>query len=205
MQLSLVLALAGLASAVPMPEVKVVYVTEYSTVYVDGANSATPTNIVAIETGTPEPATQAPEQTEVAAETASTPTVEPSTTSVSPNATSSTSTTSTATLVPSGDFSGKGTYYDTGLGACGWTNQDSDYIVAVSHFLYEPETINGNSNNNNLCGKMIRASYEGKSVDVKVVDECMGCAERDLDFSPSAFSQIADKDLGRIDITWEWL
>jgi expansin (peptidoglycan-binding protein) len=202
MQLSLVLALAGLVSAVPMPEVKVVYVTEYSTVYVDGANPATPTNTIAIETGTVEPA---PEQTEVAAETASTSTVEPSTTSVSPKATSATSTTSTGTLVPSGDFSGKGTYYDTGLGACGWTNQDSDYIVAVSHFLYEPETINGNSNNNNLCGKMIRASYEGKSVDVKVVDECMGCAERDLDFSPSAFSQIADKDLGRIDITWEWL
>lgn len=51
----------------------------------------------------------------------------------------------------------------------------------------------------------IRAYYEGNSVDVTVVDRCEGCAYNDLDFSPSAFTQLADKSLGRIDITWEWL
>ena len=29
------------------------------------------------------------------------------------------------------------TYYTTGLGACGITNTDSDYIVAVSHDLFD--------------------------------------------------------------------
>lgn len=29
------------------------------------------------------------------------------------------------------------TFYATGLGACGITNTDSDYIAAVSHILYD--------------------------------------------------------------------
>lgn len=32
---------------------------------------------------------------------------------------------------------GPGTFYATGLGSCGITNSDSDYIVAVSHELYD--------------------------------------------------------------------
>ncbi len=30
-----------------------------------------------------------------------------------------------------------GTYYATGLGSCGITNSDSDFIAAVSHELYD--------------------------------------------------------------------
>ena len=29
------------------------------------------------------------------------------------------------------------TYYDTGLGACGWENKDTDLIVAVGHGLFD--------------------------------------------------------------------
>jgi hypothetical protein len=36
-----------------------------------------------------------------------------------------------------GQQSGDGTYYSTGLGSCGLTNQDSDYIAAVSHLLFD--------------------------------------------------------------------
>ena len=45
---------------------------------------------------------------------------------------------------------------------------------------------------------MIRATYMGKSVTVKVEDTCMGCAIGDLDFSPSAFLQLAPFDVGRM-------
>ena len=46
---------------------------------------------------------------------------------------------------------------------------------------------------------------QGKSVNVMIVDACGGCSgSTDLDFSPAAFSQLADESLGRIDITWEW-
>lgn len=116
----------------------------------------------------------------------------------------STSTSSSTSESTSGSFKGKGTFYSTGLGACGKVNKDTDHIVAVSQELYDKYTPNGNSNNNSLCGKKITAHYEGKSVDVTVVDSCVGCLYYDLDFSPSAFSELADQDLGRIDITWNW-
>ncbi|KAG7191668.1 uncharacterized protein KQ657_002939 [Scheffersomyces spartinae] len=102
-------------------------------------------------------------------------------------------------------YSGQGTFYDTGLGACGWTSTDSDYIVAIDIKTYNAHNVDSNPNHNSLCGKMIRAFYQGKSVDVKVVDACEGCKVNDLDFSPSAFQQLANESLGRIDITWEWL
>ncbi|OBA22132.1 barwin-like endoglucanase, partial [Metschnikowia bicuspidata var. bicuspidata NRRL YB-4993] len=102
-------------------------------------------------------------------------------------------------------YSGDGTYYDTGLGACGETNTNDDYIVALSHVLFDQYTPGTNPNDNTLCGREIIASYEGKSVKVTAVDRCEGCLEYDLDFSPAAFKQLADPDLGRIKITWEWV
>ena len=43
----------------------------------------------------------------------------------------------------------------------------------------------------------------GKSVTIAITDRCVGCAEWDLDFSPAAFSQLADESVGRIHgMTW---
>ncbi|KIM67247.1 hypothetical protein SCLCIDRAFT_232592 [Scleroderma citrinum Foug A] len=97
----------------------------------------------------------------------------------------------------SGTQSGQGTYYSTGLGACGITNNDGQRIAAVSHLLFD-------SYPNPLCGKQITAYYQGKSTTVTVTDRCQGCAITDLDFSPTAFSDLANESLGRIDITWMW-
>lgn len=102
-------------------------------------------------------------------------------------------------------YSGDGTYYAPGMGACGETSSESDYIVAISKDLFDQYTPDGNPNHNTLCGKKIQAYYEGKSVDVTVVDRCEGCAYGSLDFSPTAFSQLADESLGRIKITWNWV
>jgi len=107
-----------------------------------------------------------------------------------------------------GTQTGQGTYYGTGLGACGITNNDSQYIAAVSHLLFDtfPGYTSGNPNNNPICGKQVTAHYQGKSVTVTITDRCVGCAITDLDFSPSAFSQIADQSIGRIsDMTWDWI
>ncbi|ODV81682.1 uncharacterized protein CANTADRAFT_43283, partial [Suhomyces tanzawaensis NRRL Y-17324] len=100
---------------------------------------------------------------------------------------------------------GEGTYYDTGMGACGGVSKDSDRIVAISQKVFNQYNVNNNPNKNTLCGKQIEVSYEGKSTIVTVVDSCPGCAPDDLDLSPSAFSDIADKDLGRIKIDWKWV
>lgn len=45
---------------------------------------------------------------------------------------------------------------------------------------------------------------EGKYVDATIVDECEGCAEYDIDLSPSAFSVLAPQSAGRIAVTWNY-
>ncbi|CEH17191.1 barwin-like endoglucanase [Ceraceosorus bombacis] len=96
-------------------------------------------------------------------------------------------------------YSGDGTFYATGLGACGWTNKDSDYIVAVSQDLYNTF---GLSNDSKVCGRKITAHRGSKSVTVTVSDACPGCAWGSLDFSPAAFKALGTEDEGRIPITW---
>lgn len=101
--------------------------------------------------------------------------------------------------------SGDGTFYGTGLGSCGITNKDTDFIAAVSHILYDSFPDGGNPNNNPVCNRKATATYQGKSVTVTITDRCVGCAEFDLDFSPSAFSQLADQSVGRIHgMTWHF-
>lgn len=215
-----------LVSCQPVPEIHTVFVTHYTTIQSTIINGE-PTSVAVAEDTEPQVTSSSNEPSETnganlannakelatsgwaATDTQAVSQVAVNTdaaASPSPATGTSTSSTSTGTSQPSsGDHSGEGTFYSTGLGACGETNQDTDYIVAVSHILYENNQVNGNSNDNSLCGKKIKASYEGKSVEVTVVDSCEGCAENDLDFSPSAFSEIADQSLGRIDITWEWV
>ncbi|VDB86517.1 unnamed protein product [Peniophora sp. CBMAI 1063] len=106
----------------------------------------------------------------------------------------------------SGANSGDGTFYATGLGACGITNTDTDYIVAVSQELFDSYPGAGaNPNNNPVCNKKIKATYGGKSVTVTVTDRCTGCSLTSLDFSPSAFDKLADESVGRIhNVKWAW-
>ncbi|KAI0280644.1 RlpA-like double-psi beta-barrel-protein domain-containing protein-containing protein [Russula aff. rugulosa BPL654] len=100
-----------------------------------------------------------------------------------------------------------GTWYLPGLGACGFENNSSQPIVAVSWKLYDftVSYIHGNPNTNPVCGRKIHAIYKGGSVDVTVVDRCTGCNETDLDFSPGAFRHLADLGVGRLyNMTWNW-
>jgi hypothetical protein len=108
----------------------------------------------------------------------------------------------------SGIQTGEATYYGTGLGSCGITNTDSDKIAAVSHLLYDnyPGYNGVNPNDNPICGKQVKATYQGKSVTVTITDRCVACALTDLDFSPSAFNDLADQSIGRLfGMTWEWV
>lgn len=113
-----------------------------------------------------------------------------------PIATQHNTTASHNSSITSDLFSGDGTYYSPGSGACGGTNSESDYIVAISQHLYDAKK--------GACGKKIEAFYGNKSVIVDVVDSCEGCNYYDLDFSPAAFAKLADKELGRIHISWKW-
>jgi len=79
-------------------------------------------------------------------------------------------------------------------------------IAAASYRLFDIfPGATGNPNLNPICGKTVTASRGGKSVTVRIVDRCAGCEGMfDLDFSPAAFDALADPNLGRVDITWEW-
>lgn len=112
-------------------------------------------------------------------------------------------------------FVGDLTYYEPGLGACGETDGPNDNVVAVSHILFDAagstSSNGGNSNNNPLCGKMLRATRfdaeygQERSLDLKVVDRCTGCQPDDLDTTEGAFGKMAPVASGRVVVTWAWL
>ncbi|KAB8078839.1 RlpA-like double-psi beta-barrel-protein domain-containing protein-containing protein [Aspergillus leporis] len=102
-------------------------------------------------------------------------------------------------------YTGDLTYYDPGLGSCGITSSSNDLVCAVSHDLFDAASTGSNPNANPLCGLKIRLKRGGSSVDVKVVDRCVGCAVKDLDVSPAVFKKLADMDLGRVTVEWAWL
>lgn len=87
------------------------------------------------------------------------------------------------------------TYYDVGLGSCGWTSTPNEDIVAVPHQMMS----NGaNPNNNPNCGKMVTIHYGGKTKKAKVVDTCGGCSPGDLDMSTGLFKFFAPMSEGRV-------
>ncbi|KAF4177631.1 hypothetical protein CNMCM8927_008505 [Aspergillus lentulus] len=104
-----------------------------------------------------------------------------------------------------GPYSGDLTYYNPGLGSCGITSTDSDMICAVSHVLFDAASTGSNPNANPLCGLKLRLRRGESSVDVKIVDRCVGCKVKDLDVSPAVFQKLADMDLGRVLVEWSWL
>lgn len=121
--------------------------------------------------------------------------------------TSVTAAPTTTTTSSSAKNTGDGTYFDTGLGACGKYNTNSDHIVAVSHLLFDSFGT-ANPNNNPVCGHKIKATYQGKSTIVTVADRCAAetCAYGDLDFTPTAFQELAPLSVGRLHgVSWQWI
>lgn len=116
-----------------------------------------------------------------------------------------------------GIHTGDLTYYNLGLGACGWTDTNQDIVCAVSHYVFDAaaKTVPGASadpNLNPLCGKKIRVERDfteigagNRSVDVTVVDRCVGCKPNDLDLSPTVFDMLALQSEGRVVGSWAWL
>ncbi|KAF8760320.1 Lytic transglycosylase [Rhizoctonia solani] len=95
---------------------------------------------------------------------------------------------------PAGNHVGQLTYFDIGLGACGWRNTNTEWVAAISHELYDnwPGYTGGNPNNNPVCTTPHTAdiTYGGKTIRVGIVDRCEGCALWDVDLSPSAFHSL---------------
>jgi len=131
-----------------------------------------------------------------------------STTSSAPVETSSSSGGALSGAAASGtSYTGDFTWYDTGLGACGWTNSASDKIVAISESLFDQYTpSSGNPNDNPLCGKMLTLTgVDGSSYQAEIVDRCTGCKESDLDLSEDFFNTVTSNGNGRVsNMSWKF-
>ncbi|KIR52992.1 hypothetical protein I315_04450 [Cryptococcus gattii Ru294] len=97
------------------------------------------------------------------------------------------------------DSQGTATYYSaSGLGACGSSISDSDYIVAMNSAQYD----------SSVCNKQIWAwnAATQKLAFATVVDECPSCSSGDLDMSTSLFNYLSDGNLneGVFDVKWNY-
>jgi hypothetical protein len=88
------------------------------------------------------------------------------------------------------------TWYDVGLGACGWTNKPSDFVVAINSAQY---------GSGQHCGRRIEIRAYGKSAIAQVVDECPSCSPNGLDLSKSLFAHFAPTDKGVFDASWSFV
>jgi len=97
-------------------------------------------------------------------------------------------------------YTGDITYYDVGLGSCGWISTPDQTVVAIPHGMMN----NGiNSNNNPLCGTTITISYNGRTHHAKIVDTCGGCEGASIDLSNSLFAAVAPEGDGRVHgVSW---
>jgi expansin len=98
--------------------------------------------------------------------------------------------------VPIGESqSGEGTYYAAdGSGNCMFDKSPNDLNVAA---MNAPQYAGGA-----VCGECAEVQGPKGRVTVRIVDQCPGCKEGDLDLSPQAFDQIGEHSAGRIPITW---
>ncbi|KAI0769901.1 riboflavin aldehyde-forming enzyme [Fomes fomentarius] len=94
---------------------------------------------------------------------------------------------------------GRGTWFNVGLGACGKTNQDSDKIIAVSSSIY---------GSGKYCDDQkvsITNLANGKTATATVRDSCPGCGSSDIDMSPSLFQELGDLDTGVLNVSWDFV
>ncbi|KAM0755053.1 hypothetical protein T439DRAFT_273777, partial [Meredithblackwellia eburnea MCA 4105] len=94
-------------------------------------------------------------------------------------------------------YSGRASYFDVGLGACGIRNSNSDFIVAMNEAQYGDMGAVSS-----WCFQTITISYGGKSHTAEVTDACPGCPYGGLDMSPALFNYFANPDVGIFYMTW---
>ncbi|KAK5661468.1 hypothetical protein OQA88_11370 [Cercophora sp. LCS_1] len=105
-----------------------------------------------------------------------------------------------AAQAPAGARTGELTFYQVGLGACGFDDSGKDHaenIVALSHLLMGEQ-----SNGNPYCGRRITVSYNGETRDAVVRDKCMGCAIDNIDGSEKLFTSFQPLGTGRFKVDW---
>ncbi|KAF8554685.1 hypothetical protein OG21DRAFT_1375938, partial [Imleria badia] len=94
-------------------------------------------------------------------------------------------------------YSGRGTWFHDGLGACGGENTDEDKIVALSPPMY---------GSGGHCNKRVKITNtaNGKTAYGTVRDKCPGCGADDLDMSIGLFEELGNLSTGVLHISWDF-
>ncbi|KAG0229100.1 hypothetical protein BGW41_003180 [Actinomortierella wolfii] len=95
------------------------------------------------------------------------------------------------------------TWFSDTTGSCDMDFDQSDMIVALNE-----EQMGDLQGPNSQCGRTMRVTYNGKSVDLKVVDTCPSeyCVNGAIDISQAAFKKLAgDLDIGVIKTSWKFI
>jgi hypothetical protein len=108
-------------------------------------------------------------------------------------------------------FTGDITYYQPGMGSCGYDDSTpKGNVVAVSKDWFM-QVGNGKTSYgvdqpaNILCDKTITISAKGKTTQATIRDSCPGCARGSIDVTEGAFTDLfGSLDVGRAEVTW-WL
>ncbi|KAL0570259.1 hypothetical protein V5O48_011709, partial [Marasmius crinis-equi] len=113
-----------------------------------------------------------------------------------------------------GTLTGQAALHNVGTAACSTTSSNSDFVVALSDAVFDAWPGAGaNPDENPICNKHIQVSYQGKTIELTIVDRCAECAFYDLGLTPAAFSKFEDGILqdrdddtsllsGRTGISW---
>ncbi|KAK8120532.1 hypothetical protein PG999_004652 [Apiospora kogelbergensis] len=108
-------------------------------------------------------------------------------------------------------FTGDITYYQPGMGSCGYDDSaPKGNVVAVAKDWFMKvgngkTSLGVNQPANILCDKTITISAKGKTTTATIRDSCPGCAPGSIDVTEGAFMELfGSLDVGRSEVTW-WL
>jgi hypothetical protein len=108
-------------------------------------------------------------------------------------------------------YSGDITYYDLGLGACGYDDAGTtEHIVALSHVDWYKRgsgtSLGIDMPNHAWCDQTITITADGKSTTALVHDICPGCDSGSIDVSDNVFVALfGSLEAGRKTVTWSFV
>ncbi len=93
---------------------------------------------------------------------------------------------------------GKATYYAAdGSGNCSFDANPNDPLVAAMNTTdYAASAV---------CGACVAIDGPDGSITVRIVDRCPECPQGNIDLAEGAFPMIADKQLGIVPISWQYV
>ncbi|KAL4244646.1 RlpA-like domain superfamily protein [Abortiporus biennis] len=91
---------------------------------------------------------------------------------------------------------GRTTFFNPGVGVCGDVNTANDFIVAINSVFFDA------FRRTQICNQTMLVQAFGKTLAVKVVDECPTCGFNNIDLSPAAFEFFAPLSTGAFQVQW---